>query len=350
MTKAEQQVRDRKLKKLKKDLQTDLGKAATSGPVWKQLEDEGHIDIYLCDQRPLEHVKEEAQRLLQFKERVIEQGGGRPRPPTRKEFVEIELDERERSHAEALKHYLVRQAAALPQVRQFRDEKLRGDLLTPDQAEEFLRAEELKDRPEEEPDENFSYAGHVYGLPREVLEDLVIPSLSKDGYFSEESAYYSEKLLSSVWFRNDDEEIDLGHLSLYLASVYPWEPEDAAWFVLTGEPPEVVSVHLTYHPRRGVFSLTFAPWISEPTLRQAYRKARDRTHSGKDNRNPGRKALAVLRFVSERTPPGKKPKWTQLMKTWNIKCRNGEYQPEWTFNAVQTFRNTYLRSEQRAAT
>ena len=269
-----------------------------------------------------------------------------PRAPKRKEFVEIELDERERSHAEALKHYLVRRAATLPEVQEFRDDVLGGDLLTPEQAENFLRAEELKDRSEEELS---SYAGYVYGLDREELKEHVIPPHPKDGYFSEESAYYREELVSPFWFRDDNKAIGLRDLSLYLASVYPWEPEDAAWFVLTGEPPEVVSVRLSYHPRRGVFSLTFAPWISEPTLRQAYRKVRDRAHGGKGNRQPGEKALAVLRFVSERTPPEKKPKWTELMKIWNSKCRDGEYPPDWEFSAVSTFRNTYLRSEQRAA-
>ena len=269
-----------------------------------------------------------------------------PRAPKRKEFVEIELDERERGHAEALRHYLVRQAAMLPEVQQFRDEKLRGDLLTPEQAENFLRAEELKDRSEEELS---SYAGYVYGLDREELKELVIPSHPRGGYFGEEDRYYGEEW-GFVWFRDDNKAIGLGDLSLYLASVYPWEPEDAAWFVLTGEPPEVVSVRLSYHPRRGVFSLTFAPWISERTLRQVYRKARDRTHGGKANRYPGRKALAVLRFVSERTPPGKKPKWTELMENWNIECRDSEYPPKWKFKDVSAFRKTYLRSEQRVAT
>ena len=356
MTKAEQQARDRKRRELKKELQKELGKEAISGPVWKRLKADRHIDSYLDDpDYQLEDVKYEAQQLLQFGKEYAEQGGGRSRPPTRKEFVEIELDERERQHAEALKHYLVRRAATLPQVREFRDDVLGRDLLTPEQAEEFLRTEVIKDPPKvesgekEELNENFSYAGYVYGLDREELKDLVVLSLSKDGYFSEESAYYREELVSPFWFRDDNKAIGLRDLSLYLASVYPWEPEDAAWFVLTGEPPEVVSVRLSYHPRREVFSLTFAPWISEPTLRQAYRKARDRAHGGKGNRQPGEKALAVLRFISERTPPGETPKWTELMNSWNSKCRDGEYPPEWKFNAVQTFRNTYLRSEQRVA-
>src|SRR5215213_2345508 len=347
MTKPEREARDKRFKELRVELQKELGKAAISGPVWEQLEEDGHVENYLDRLVQSEDVKGEAGRLLRYSEKVIKQGGGRPRPPTRKELVEIELDEGERAHAEALRHYLVRQAATLPEVRQFRDERLGGNVLVSERAEEFLRAEELEGLSEEELNEDPSYASsyavHLDGLSREELKGLVIPSRRRGGYLGERSAFY-EELSGYVWFREEEKQIDLGELSLWLASVYPWEPEDAAWFVLTGEPPEVISLNLSYHPARGVFTLAFAPWISEETLRRAYRKARDRAHGGEDNRQPGEKALALLRFVSERTPWGETPKWTPLMTAWN---EDDDTQPKWRFSGVSQFRKTYLRAERR---
>ena len=265
--------------------------------------------------------------------------------PARKDFVEIELDEREARHAEALRHYLARQAATLPEVQQFRDAEMGGDLLTPEQAEDFLRAEELEGVSEEELSEAPSYASyyavHLDGLSREELKSLMIPS-RRGGYLSEKSAFYEER--RGIWLR--EETMDLGELSLWLASAYPWEPEDAAWFILTGEPPEVVSLNLSYRPARKVFTLAFAPWISEETLRRAYRKARDRVYGDEDNRQPGAKALAVLRFVRERTPWEKTPKWTELMTEWN---EDADTPPRWRFKDVPHFRKTYLRTERRVA-
>ena len=270
------------------------------------------------------------------------------RAPVRKEFVEIELDEREARHAEALRHYLVRRAATLPEVRQFRDERLGGNVLASEQAEEFLRAEELEGVSEEELSEDSSYASsyavHLDGLSREELKSLAIPP-RKGGPLSEATAVYEERI-GYIWLREEERQIDLGELGLWLASAYPWEPEDAAWFVLTGEPPEVKSLNLSYHPAREIFTLAFAPWISEETLRRAYRKARDRAHGGGDNRQPGEKALALLRFVSERTPWGETPKWTPLMTAWN---EDDDTPPKWRFSGVSQSRKTYLRAERRVA-
>jgi hypothetical protein len=64
---------------------------------------------------------------------------------------------------------------------------------------------------------------------------------------------------------------------------------------------------------------------------------------------PGEKALAVLRFVSERTPPAEKPKWTELWRSWNSECRDGEYPRKWSFNDISALRRAYLRAEQSVA-
>jgi hypothetical protein len=75
-----------------------------------------------------------------------------------------------------------------------------------------------------------------------------------------------------VWSEKEEKEIATNYrdLFLYLAGTFPWHPYDAARFLLTGERPEVVPLELSY--QRRVFTLNFAPWISEKTLRKAYRK------------------------------------------------------------------------------
>jgi hypothetical protein len=68
----------------------------------------------------------------------------------------------------------------------------------------------------------------------------------------------------------------------------------------TGERPEVVPLRFSYHRSRRVFTLSFAPWISEKTVRKAYRKGQKVVQGG-DNRRMNERTLAVMRFVTEHT-------------------------------------------------
>jgi hypothetical protein len=61
-----------------------------------------------------------------------------------------------------------------------------------------------------------------------------------------------------------------------------------------------VPLELSYHRRRRIFTLNFAPWISEKTFRKAYRKCQKVVQGG-DNRRMKERTLAVMRFVTEHT-------------------------------------------------
>ena len=74
---------------------------------------------------------------------------------------------------------------------------------------------------------------------------------------------------------------------LYLAAIFPWHPYDAARFLLTGERPEVVPLQLSYNRHSRVITLNFAPWISEKTVRRAYRKCQKLVQGGRQPTDEG---------------------------------------------------------------
>src|SRR5215212_192545 len=88
--------------------------------------------------------------LLEYTEPVIEGwrlGRGHAKPPGRvaQQIVDVDLDDYERQCAETASLYLAKKAASLPVVRRFRQERFGGKLLTTEEAEEFLKREELGD-------------------------------------------------------------------------------------------------------------------------------------------------------------------------------------------------------------
>jgi hypothetical protein len=159
-------------------------------------------------------------------------------------------------------------------VRRFRQERLGGTLLTTEEAEEFLRREDLRGVPDDlrsldKYEQSFIARVGVMGL-EELLEFVVPIDRSPVGvsqrllfpYEDESGTMYSERKIAKNY----------SELCRYLATIYPWHPYDAARFLLTGERPEVVPLELSYNRHSRVFTLNFAPWISEKTFRKAYRK------------------------------------------------------------------------------
>lgn len=138
----------------------------------------------------------------------------------------------------------------------------------------------------------------------------------------------------------DETGHSLENLGRSLASRYPWPLRDAAWFVITGEAPEVEALDVMSNPANGTYSITLAPWISEETLRRTYRSLHEN-----DNRPLGRKILAAFRFVDERTEPGRTPRWAQLSREWNARNRG----PGETFWDGSALKRTYERAETRLA-
>ena len=266
----------------------------------------------------------------------------------------------EAEHAKALAPYLAKRAAFLPEVCRFREEKLAGHTLeTTEQIVAYLRRE-MGYLPKEEY-EDLEWAltqipSHLDADEEEELKDLVggweNRGLESQARHRHENFRRAVRFDSMAWSYEPPEQFPYGimhlirdksgrtleDLGLWLVSLYPWPLRDAIWFVLTGEPPEVTPLAVERDRSSGMYTLTFTPWISEKTIRDAYRSLQ----SG-DNRPLGYKSLSAFRFVDMYTEPRQTPKWAELTRRWN------QENPDDKFTDRSALRRAYERAEARLA-
>lgn len=310
------------------------GKDARFDALWQYLEDKHYAGEALKGELTHEELLDEARKQVALSYALA----GQEKPPGRQAnhapVRPVELTDYERECAKVLSVYLAKQAAFRPEVCEFRKERLGGpSLLTPEEASDFLRNELLDEGEDEDLALNANLETVIavsIGPPPNVPGDELLPTHQTGYIFGYESMFGSGGLMA------------LTQLSRRLADLYPWSPEDALWWLLTGETPEISPVTLTYRPDHNTFVLTFLPVISEETFRRAYRQAQDHVRHGGDNRPLEEKTLAVLQFVSEQRSlqEGEESTWAELTRRWN-----GLY-PEWSFGTYSGLRRAY----QRAAT
>jgi hypothetical protein len=258
--------------------------------------------------------------------------------------VEVELSDYEKECAQTASLYLAKKAASRPEVRPFRHERLGGRLLTTEEAKEFLKREASSDLSNMDSESKDLYALWVNEMSAEELAAHVVPSQNKKT-ISEEDHIFPYSYRSRKIMVGSKDKLDYGGLILYLAAIYPWAPGQAGWFLLTGERPEVVPLQFSYHRLRQVFTLNFAPWISEKTVRKAYRKGQKVVQGG-DNRRMKERTLAVVRFVTDHTDDeGRRLRsWSQLTDLWNE-----QHPGQWSFKDRFGLRKAYLRAEKELA-
>ena len=245
-------------------------------------------------------------------------------PPTRRqvseesEALEAASGEYERQRAAAYAEYRAKLAADDPHVRRFREQKLNSDnnLLTLEEAEEFL------------------------------VDDANLDSLSS--------------------------------ISRRLARNYPWNEEQAAWFLLTGEVPEIVPVSGHINRRwgkahtYGTITLEVQPWISPDIVRDTYIHAQ-RKALGRNNRRLGDRSLALFWFVvgqaesvheynlqerglvqqrvkGEALGPATDlrgiPSWRVMMARWNEQYSEKR---AWLYKEVRNFERDFRNTETQIA-
>lgn len=95
----------------------------------------------------------------------------------------------------------------------------------------------------------------------------------------------------------------LRKLASKLAERYPWETADAAWFVLTGEPPWVPPLTATSSgpdlaKNHGTITIRAAHWVSEEAVSDLYLKMKSRMHP---THTTSQRRLTLFRFVTERS-------------------------------------------------
>jgi hypothetical protein len=280
-----------------------------------------------------------AEEELEYLRNVADATAARPIPRVRarhQEPIEIELEDSEREFTATLAAYLRDDAAQLPVVRLFRRNMLDDRLLSPEepvQVKEFLQDNLAYDfdyisldpyyRPEELTDAEVlkDLIGGVDDPFGELSSHFPLDGPNRDATeLAKEAANFKYPYFEGVMELIRDGDRSLGDLSRWLTTRYPWEQKDAAWFVLTNEPPDILSLAFSWYPTRHTFTLTFAPWISEDTILKAYRSV----YKG-DAKLSTEKSLAVLRFVDEHTSPEEKPQWASLTRLWN------EQHPEMTY-------------------
>ncbi len=306
--------------------------------LWKWLKEDHYVSDVCSGVSGWEEFKAEAGRLANRQWQI----SGRVKPPGRaaQPIVDVDLDDYEKECAEVASLYLAKKASSLPEVRRFRQERLGGRVLTTEEAKEFLKREELSDLSGLEPRHKDSYISWVNDMSAEELADLVTPRVGKRVYSVQDEIFPDSYQSPPVIVVGSRETLDYGDLILYLTAIFPWAPDRAGWFLLTAERPEVVPLQFSYHRRRQVFTLNFAPWISEKTVRKAYRKGQKVVQGG-DNRRMKERTLAVMRFVTEHTDDeGRRLlSWSQLTDLWNE-----EHPGEWNFKDRFGLRKAYLRA------
>jgi hypothetical protein len=312
--------------------------------IWQDFEDSGDVDYALNEpETGLEDLVLDTENRLKYWR--LGRGYAKPVGRSARRAVEVELSDYEKECAQTASLYLAKKVASRPEVRRFRQERLGGRLLTSEEAKEFLKREALSDLSNYHPAE---YTGHyiawVEEMSAEELASYVVPSGHK-GVYDEQDGIFPYSYQGGTMVIGSRHKLDYGGLVLYLSAIFPWAPAEAGWFLLTGERPEVVPLRLSYHRRRQVFTLSFAPWISEKTVRKAYRKGQKVVQGG-DNRRMKERTLAVVRFVTEHTDDeGRRVlSWSQLTDLWNE-----QHPGEWSFKDRFGLRRAYLRAEKELA-
>jgi hypothetical protein len=326
--------------------------------VWEWLKDEHYVSEVCSGLAEWEEFRDRAVELAARQRETL----GRANPPGRTQklpFAEVFLTDAERKQVRALKGYLAKRAARLPEVWSFRQEKLDGLTLEPEQIVSFLRSEMEDFSFKERSDLDFALElvpSYFDGDEQEELMDLVGGYLYRSR--ESEQSYRTENVRRAIELESmamacipfdpllygvmhlihDKSGRTLEGVARLLTSRYPWTLRDTAWFVLTDEPPDCEPLQIRYDDTRGMYSLTFAPWISEKTIRNAYHSLFDA-----DSRGLSDKRLSVFCFVDEHTEPGQTPKWSELMDLWN------KQNPENRFRHRSALRRAYKRVEERLA-
>ncbi len=329
--------------------------------LWEWLKVDNYVSEVCQDGARWSYFKARAQRLAEWQRKLLR----RTKPPgrTRQDLsaddlvVGVELTNLEAEHAKALAPYLAKRAGRLTEVNAFREKNLDGGTLRPEQVPGYLRDALKCFSSEDYPDLEWSL-GQVPSYlddSDEELKDLIGGWLNR----SREAVYrhhtenvrramqFDSMAMSYEPFREFEHGVmhligdgtggTLEDLGRWLAARYPWPLRDAAWFVITDEPPEVEPLRLRYGDG-GRYEIVFAPWISEKTMRHAYRSLH---HS--DNRPLGRKNLTAFCFVDEHTEVGCTPEWAELTRRWNARNPEARY---WDGSALK---KAYERAEMRLA-
>jgi hypothetical protein len=299
------------------------------------------------------------------------------------ELITPRLGDRETQRAEAVEKYVAKVAACERSVFAFRKRFLGGTALSHAQADGLITSPAAAYLPFEyfipfgeslipllnhsatlrtDPpgrDETDSYSLDIFVRPPGKTFSVEVQR-------TERLLYIDEAGQTNDILVEDGSVLEgLRRLSTYLAAEYPWQEEQVAWFVLTGEPPPLSAA--TGRVSRGSaapyaeITMTVQPWVPADTVRKFYGQLQGRVLTSRP-RALSERNLAVFRFIvgqqevkpySDNAPASeltrrhpklmrlKQPSWRVMLKRWNGHLPAGH---RWHYRYVRNFQRDFRRA------
>jgi hypothetical protein len=289
------------------------------------------------DDSEWEDLVQETKDLLEHRKEEREEAAARRKSRQRTRKEEPDLRAYEKAGAEAVSEYIALHASMDSQVRRFRKVVLEGELLTPQQAYDFVSSPanqcfpiawfverqipmrehysrnytDNQDHPdhwnEDEKGNRYRFDDIYVEPPGEGFRKVTYEPLDPSRRDSLSFPFTSD-FGSGV----EQHPVEIGSVLDMLRRVsdglakgfgFAWEEAQAAWFVLTGETTPVIVLQgqidsfWTDRIRRGTITVTAEPWISAESVERHYRKMRRLKLNDKTNRRLSKRNLALFRFV-----------------------------------------------------
>jgi hypothetical protein len=301
----------------------------------------------------------------------------------------------ETARAEAVSEYVAKVASMDTETIRYRDQVL-GRTLTAEEAKRFLSSPvaalvRARIRPRAKPqdvsyldyeleeqaeDDSGPYRMLRYGHAGRERETRLRPLLQVPGR-SDFLVYAGDAIFADEWWQQiPDQHVDALLLPTHfdysvvagsnstldvlmeqankLVRRYLLEPAEAAWLILTGEPPKpkYMSASLSSldiaHLSRAVLTLTVEPWVSPDNVKSYYQEIRQSVLHGAGCKH---RTVEVFRFVVAHTEIEEStlmetPEWSRLCDLWNQ-----EYPEDhpWHFSDYRDLRKSYTRGREAIA-
>jgi hypothetical protein len=379
----EPQLRDWAARALKWDTVPD--------PIWEDAVEDGWVKDVLEGRedrydllKTILQWRKRYKRLRTWEEGRQEERRSKP-DEEQPELITPRLGDKETQRAEVVEEYVAKVAACERSVFAFRKRFLGRTALSHAQADALITSPAAAYLPFEHftpfGESRIPLLNHSAILRTELPENDEVGPYSLDILIDPPGETFSvevrrtERLLyidkdgQTAEVRVEDRSVleGLRILSTYLAAEYPWQEAQAAWFVLTGEPPALPAA--TGRVSRGSaapyaeITITMQPWVPADTVRKFYGQLQGRVLTSRP-RAFSERNLAVFRFVvgqQEVKPYSddaqasaltrqhpklmklKQPSWRIMLERWNRQYPAGD---NWRYKYVRNFQRDFQRAAQ----
>jgi hypothetical protein len=356
-----QAIRDRLAKALRRGEVPD--------PLWRELDDEGHVDAVLTGDDEAFAAMVAAARRWQRVHRALAAWERERQPKVRKTRVAPDLGDYVKQRGLARDEAVARRAAREREVRAFRKSVLGGVPLSVPLARRLLASAAARVWPASE----FVQRGvPIVGHRGEVLDNR---SRLEDGWFKQEVDFrvtwdggsveatashasipgpgrpapiivsvdeHREELHAEGWPHSVLDR--LREVAERLAGFYGFDPAQAAWFVLTDDPPRrdpvggTVTVQTSPNFADMRVTLAVDPWVPADVVLKTYRDIqrglfrREIRPLSLRNLAALRSVLADAREAARVNPDASPPSRAWSMERWNREHPDQPYAQEWRFS------------------